>query len=89
MKRTVKIKVSNDFPEPITLWLEPWAEDYRMMPKDEFEIIAKNVEEDFYFYVVFDKDKIISAEGQVTDIGIYQNGKLLECGHNREKSEEK
>jgi hypothetical protein len=24
----------------------------------------------------------IWAEGQVIDIGVYQNNKLLECGHN-------
>ena len=60
-----------------------------MMPRDEFEIIARNVGEDFHFHIAFDKDKTIYAEGQVMNIDVYQNGKMLECGHNREEGEEK
>ena len=83
MKKAARIKVSNNFPETIVLFLEPWGEDYWMKPKDEFEIIVKNIGEDFYFHVVFDEDVTVYAEGQVTDIGVYQNEKLLQYGHNR------
>lgn len=56
MKQNVKMRVSNNFLEPITLWLEPWGADFGMMPEDEFEIIAENADEDFYFHIVFNKD---------------------------------
>ena len=83
MKRSMKIKVSNDFPEPITLWLEPWGADFGMMSEDEFEIIADNTDKEFYFHVVFNKDIQVYAEGQSDYPRIYQNGIELETGHNR------
>jgi len=82
MKQTVRIKIRNEFSKFVTLWLEPWGEDYGMLANDEFEIIAKNVDENFYFQVDFGEDIKVWAEGQVIDIGVYQNNKLLECGHN-------
>lgn len=83
MKRIVKIKVSNDFSEPITLILEPWGADFGMLPKDEFEIIAENADKEFCFHIIFNKDIQVYAEGQSDYPGIYQNGKELETGHNR------
>jgi hypothetical protein len=84
MKRSVKIMVQNDFPEPVTLWLEPWGADFGMMPKDEFEIIAENADEEFYFHVVFNKDFVrVYAEGQSDYPRIFQNGIELEIGRNR------
>lgn len=77
MKQIIKIKVRNEFFTNITLWLEPWGEDYGMFPNDEFEIIAKNVEKDFYFHVDFGEDIKVWAGGEVTDIGVYQNNNLL------------
>ena len=39
-KFTQRIKVSNDLKTFATMWLEPWGEDYGMLPGDEFEIVA-------------------------------------------------
>lgn len=86
MKQSVKIKVTNDFSEPVTLFLEPWGADFGMMPNDEFEIIAENADEEFYFHFVFNKDiKDIQvyAKGQSDYPGVFQDGKELETGHNR------
>lgn len=83
MKRSVKMRVSNDFPEPIIVLLEPWGADFTMMPKDKFEIIADNANEEFYFHVVFNKDIQVYAEGESDYPGIYQDGTELETGHNR------
>lgn len=63
--------------------LEPWGEDYGMLPDVEFEIIAKNIDENFYFQIDFGEYITVWADGQVIDIGVYQNNKLLECGFNR------
>ena len=35
-----RIKVTNDRSDFVTLWLEPWGEDYGMLPADEFDIVA-------------------------------------------------
>lgn len=83
MKHNRRIKVRNEFSKNITLMLEPWGEDYEMSPNDEFEIIANDVEEDFYFHIDFCEHISVWAAGQVTDIGVYQNSELLRCGHNR------
>ncbi len=82
-KHIKKIIIRNEFDDTKTLYLEPWGEDYGMLPSDEFEIIAKNVDDEFYFQIDLGKDVIVYAEGQVTDISVYQNNELLQCGHNR------
>jgi hypothetical protein len=81
---TQRIKVSNERSSSITLWLEPWGEDYGMSPGDAFEVLAANVAEGFYFHVSSDeKGMKIYAEGDANDVSVYQSGKMLSCGHNR------
>jgi hypothetical protein len=50
-----RIKVSNEQPSFTTLWLEPWGEDYGMLPGDEFEVLALDAADDFYFHLAFDQ----------------------------------
>jgi hypothetical protein len=83
MTKTTKIVARNEYSEFVTLYLEPWGEDYGMLPNDEFEIIAEHEDESFYFHLDFGKDIKIWAQAQSIDIGVYQNGVLLRCGHNR------
>ena len=80
-----KIRVTNDCSVFATLYLEPWGEDYGMLPNDEFEIVAADVEETFYFHICHtDKDILVYAEGDRNAYpSVYQNGNLLSCGHNR------
>ena len=47
MKET--LRVTNDRSGFVTLWLEPWGEDYGMLPGDEFEIVAGDAADGFYF----------------------------------------
>ena len=82
-----RIKVSNDHSSFITLWLEPWGEDYGMFPGDEFEVLALDSEEDFYFHISHDeKGTKVYAERSVESVAVYKGGELLSCGHNRRKS---
>jgi hypothetical protein len=78
-----KIRICNKDTRTQTLWLEPWAEDYWLRPDEEFDIIARSVDEAFYFHVDFGNEIVVYAEGQVTDIGVYHAGSLLQCGHQR------
>lgn len=81
---TQKIRVSNESPSFVTLWLEPWGEDYGMYSGDEFEVIAEDAEEGFYFHVSnFGKGIKVYAEGDAKQVSVYQTGVLLGCGHNR------
>jgi hypothetical protein len=83
MSKTTKIVVKNTFSEIKTLFLEPWGEDYWMNSNDEFEIVSTTSDEGFYFQIDFGKDIIVYAEGQIIEIGVYQDKVLLICGHNR------
>lgn len=79
-----RIKVSNDRSSFATLWLEPWGEDYLMSPGDEFEVVAVDAEEGFYFHLAYDEKGIqVYAEGVATRVSVYQNSKLLSCGYSR------
>jgi hypothetical protein len=85
MKRKYKITVENNSEKFKTLMLEPWGEDYGMMPKDAFEIIETEAEEDSYFHIAFEENYIlVYAEGSGNIYPrVYQNGIELLCGHNR------
>lgn len=39
-----------------TTWLEPWGEDYGMLPAAEFELIAFDAGERFHFHVVSEEE---------------------------------
>ncbi len=66
------------------MWLEPWGEDYGMLPGDEFEIVAEDVDETFYFHIdYFDKGIKVWVEGGGDYPSVYQNGERVYCGHNR------
>ena len=81
---TQRIKISNDRSSFVTLWLEPWGEDYGMSPGDEFEVAAAEAEEGFYFNVACDEKGIkVYAEGGAKQVSVYQAGEMLSCGHNR------
>jgi hypothetical protein len=85
---TIRIKISNDRSSFITLSLEPWGEDYGMFPNDEFDIIADDADETCYFHIGYDEKVIyVYAEGNANYYPrVYQNGKELDCGHNRREN---
>ncbi len=81
---TQRIKVSNERPPFVTLWLEPWGEDYGMPPGDELEVIAIDAEEGFYFHIEYGgKGVKVYAEGAALSVAVYQAGELLSCGRDR------
>jgi hypothetical protein len=81
---THRIKVSNEQPSFTTLWLEPWGEDYGMLPGDEFEVLALDAADDFYFHLAFDRKGVkVCAEGDAEHVSVYREGEMLHCGHNR------
>ena len=88
MTSSTKLRVSNDRPSFVTLWLEPWGEDYGMLAHDEFDVIALGPDDGFYFHIdCGPKGMKIYAEGHASEVSIYHNGEMLECGHNRREEE--
>ncbi len=79
-----KCKISNDKENPLTLWLEPWGEDYTLLKNDTFEIEAESFDNQCNFHFVqIDNGLQIYVEGFYEMKGVFQNTKLLKCGHNR------
>lgn len=83
MTHTVRTQMRNELSVRRTLWLEPWGEDYGIDPDEILEIVAKNVDKEFYFLIDIGEDIKVWAEGQVVDIGVYKDGALLQCGYKR------
>ena len=80
------MKITNDRSTFVTLSLEPWGEDYGMFPNNEFEIIGEETDSTCYSHVCyFDTYIAVYAEGKANYYPrVYQNGELLDCGHNRQ-----
>lgn len=84
MSSSRKIRISNDSSESITLWLEPWGEDYGMLAGDELDVVASDSDGEFYFEVVYSERKVtVYAEGSAESVSVFQSGKMLQCGHKR------
>jgi len=81
-----KLKIENKVNHPIVIIIEPWANDYCILPEETFEITALSdkMDVDFYFHVVYSEKQIdVWAEGHCDDFSVMLNGQELECGHNR------
>ena len=77
--------VTISFGAPITLWIEPWGEDYTLIPHETVQVVAESCSDEFYLHWHLEEGKIIIyAEGdQGATVSVYQEGNLLECGHHR------
>jgi hypothetical protein len=85
-KFSAKIEVSNETKEPRIVWLEPWAEDYTLLPNEELQILAHSESEQPWFHVVVG-EKHTQVYLQTGDMAeVFQNGNPLSCGHKREEA---
>jgi hypothetical protein len=75
---------SKERQEPLTLVLEPWGEDYTVLPGDEIEIIpGSSVISD----IDFESDCIqVWIEGcpGLAHFKVLVNGRKVDCGYGRE-----
>ena len=79
-----KMTFSNDAERVITLWLEPWGEDYWIQPGETFDLVPDNPKDTFYFAVAHKGGDItVFAEGGCDHVRVEHDGKTLECGHHR------
>jgi hypothetical protein len=80
---TGKIAVSNSTKRPHIVWVEPWGEDYTLLPGEQLEIICREDSEQPWFHVVENEEssQVYIERGQ--DFEVLQESKRLYCGHNR------
>jgi len=72
--------------QPLTVWIEPWADDFTLLPGEEFDLYVPGLrrasqvcgDQWIQFYVE-------NSSGEY-DHWVKQNGIQLESGHNRQFS---
>lgn len=75
---------SRDCSQSRVVYVEPWGEDYTLLPGEELEIVATGPNSPPWFNVVeWDQATSVYIEGDCADFAVYQAGQRLECGHNR------
>jgi hypothetical protein len=81
---TTKLGVSNSRRKPQVVAVEPWANDYTLLPGEELEIVAFGDTALPWFHVVeWDGTSQVYCE-DTADFKVVQKGVELECGHNRQ-----
>lgn len=79
-----KIGVSNARTAPRVVAVEPWGNDYTLLPGEELEVIAFGREATPWFHVVeSDEATRICCEDADT-FEVLQSGRELECGYRRQ-----
>jgi hypothetical protein len=79
-----KLGVSNSRDAPQVVAVEPWAEDFTLMPGEELEVVAFGKAAVPWFYVVeWDGTSQVYCNA-AADFEVLQGGVRLECGHNRQ-----
>jgi hypothetical protein len=77
-----KVLCRNDGKAPLTIYVEPWANDYTLLAGEELEIVAfgKNLP---WFALVSAENCIQVYCEETSDFKVFQGDKELQCGHNR------
>jgi hypothetical protein len=79
-----KLGVSNRRDEPQVVAVEPWGEDFTLMPGEELEVVAFGASAMPWFHVVeWAGTSQVYCE-DANDFEVLQGGVQLECGHNRQ-----
>ncbi|MAT72625.1 MAG: hypothetical protein CMJ58_24340 [Planctomycetaceae bacterium] len=86
MQRVSSIEIYNDRPRPHIVWIEPWGEDYTMLPKEK--LVASTMVSDtdqgpWFAMVETDGNTQLYVErGDYPEVLI--DGAKVDCGHNRQ-----
>ncbi len=79
-----KLGLSNRRDAPQVVAVEPWAEDFTLMPGEELVVIAYGSEAVPWFHIVeWNGTSQVYCEGSAS-FEVLQDGVRLECGHNRQ-----
>jgi hypothetical protein len=82
-----KLGISNSRNKPHVVAVEPWGEDYTLMPSEELELTAFGNETVPWFHLVeWDGTSQVYCN-ETSAFQVMQNGVELQCGHNRQPEE--
>jgi hypothetical protein len=79
-----KLGVQNRTQKPRIIWVEPWGEDFTLLPGEELLVVGRHEsEQPWYFVIEWDESSQVYLEA-ANDFEVVQNGIRLECGHKRQ-----
>jgi hypothetical protein len=78
----VKISLQNSTSLPRILWMEPLGEDFTLLPGEEVEIVFRRGRPSIVEHA--ESTQIYIEETDLLDYDVLLDGKVLECGHNRQ-----
>jgi hypothetical protein len=79
-----KLEISNSRKSPQVVAVEPWGEDFTLLPGEELVILAFGELEMPWFHVVeWDGTSQVYCEA-TSAFKVTQGSRELECGHNRQ-----
>ena len=83
---SARLEVHNDTQRPRVVWVEPVAEDFTLLSGESLEIVARGIQNRQWFGLVEleDATQVYLQEPDFMDFQVFQNGKRLERGHNRD-----
>lgn len=82
---STKLGVCNSRKTPQVVAVEPWANDYTLMPDEELEIVAfGNTAVPWFNVVESDGTTQVYCEDTV-DFKVMQGDRQLKCGHQRQQ----
>lgn len=89
MTTTARVSFTNyrEPKAPFTLWVEPWGEDYTLLPGDTLEVVAAGFTTESYFSIVHadhEGDLLLYIEGPCDAWTVYDGETAVYCAHNRE-----
>ena len=82
---STKFGFSNNRAIPHVVYVEPWGEDFTLMPGEELEIVAFSRGPAPWFYTVESDEGSQIYCNETDDFKVCQNGRELICGHNRQE----
>ncbi len=81
---SAKLGVSNSRGKPQVVAVEPWANDYTLLPGEELFVVAFGASAVPWFHIVeWDGTTQVYCE-DTADFKVLQGDRELECGHNRQ-----
>ena len=80
-----RIDIRNDRQYPVTVWVEPWGEDYTLLPGESYSFTAATPAEGFHYSINWqDRDMQLYADVGCEEVLATHNSVELSCGHNRQ-----
>lgn len=86
-----KIEYTNESGKPVTLWVEPWAWDYTLLPKENLllKVVSGKSGNNIwlsFFHGECSVQIYVEGDTEIEEILVESKGKKIECGYQREFS---